>query len=355
LNKVLITLLMVLICSPAFSATQLKKTVCPSGCDYTSLEAAMNGNEQNLVAADKYFDVEISGTWSSADTTAVTIHNYTTDATRYINIYTTGSARHQGVYSASYYRSEATSNNISVMTSYTTVDGLQVYQTSPGNSTSNIVDGSRYSVGNIFKNNIVKGANGRAQNGISVAQDSGSFGPNGAKVYNNIIYNFKNTTYNNGTGISAASGNPTAYLYNNTVYLCYTGIQGFSSASYPVTLKNNIAYNNVTDYNTTSWGSTSTNNLSKDATAPALNTYYRNKTLTFTNNTAGYEDFHLVAGDTDAIDKGADLGSPYNVDIDGTTRSGTWDIGADEYVSASTPLGSTFNDWYTNDQYYLPQ
>lgn len=297
--------------------------------------------ETECASPSEPLTITTSVAWSNPDTEGVTISGISTTSTNTLTITTTGSARHQGVYSTSYYRLEATSNNISVMTSYTTVDGLQVYQTSPGNSTSNIVDGSRYSVGNVFKNNVVKGANGRAQNGISVAQDSGSFGPNGTKVYNNIIYNFKNTTYNNGTGISAASGNPTAYLYNNTVYLCYTGIQGYSSASYPVTLKNNISYNNVTDYNTTSWGATSTNNLSKDTTAPALNTYYVSKTLTFTNTTAGSEDFHLVSTDTDAIDKGVDLSGTFTTDIDGTTRSGTWDIGADEYVASGPSIHTT--------------
>jgi len=79
-------------------ATQLKKTVKPSGGDYTTLNACLAANQQDLVAADKYFDVEIDGTWASADTTAVAgLTNYTTDATRYINIYTTAAARHLGM------------------------------------------------------------------------------------------------------------------------------------------------------------------------------------------------------------------------------------------------------------------
>jgi len=113
-------------------ATQLKKVVAPSGGDYTSLEACMNANEQNLVAADKYFDVEISGSWSSADTMVVAIHNYTTDATRYINIYTTGSARHAGKWnvSSTYYRlvPTTTTQDADVMLSvdFIKIDGIQV-------------------------------------------------------------------------------------------------------------------------------------------------------------------------------------------------------------------------------------
>jgi len=61
-------------------------------------------------------------------------------------------------------------------------------------------------------------------------------------------------------------------------------------------------------------------------------------TLTFTNTTGGSEDFHLVSGDTLAIDNGTDLGTTKSVqfDIDNydrDTTAVTWDIGADEYVA----------------------
>ena len=52
-------------------ATQLLKTVKPSGGDYTSLEACMNANEQDLTAADKYFDVE----WESSNTRIIIRYN----------------------------------------------------------------------------------------------------------------------------------------------------------------------------------------------------------------------------------------------------------------------------------------
>jgi hypothetical protein len=52
----------------------------------------------------------------------------------------------------------------------------------------------------------------------------------------------------------------------------------------------------------------------------------------FVSLTAGSEDFHLKST-SNLIDKGYNYGSPYNVDIDGATVSGTWDIGADEYVA----------------------
>ena len=58
---------------------------------------------------------------------------------------------------------------------------------------------------------------------------------------------------------------------------------------------------------------------------------------TFENEAS--DDFHLASTDTKLIDRGADLGTEANVDIDGRDRDSegdTWDIGADEFVAAAT-------------------
>lgn len=323
-NKLILLFTFVLLASPAWGATQLKKTVKPSGGDYTSLESCMNANEQDLVTADKYFDVEIDGTWSSADTTAVTIHNYTTDATRYINIYTTGDARHTGVYSTIKYRVGPISYGtaLSIGVQYVTIDGLQILGNTNG-------DGISVFSNSVFKNNIIVNLNPNNKTGVLIGSSQST------NLINNIIYGWESGIYEYYCNASSFYSNT---LGNNT--------KGFGDGqSIPASIyKNNIAYNNTTDYtNTASYGAASTHNLSKDATAPALNTYYRSKTLTFTNTTAGSEDFHLVSGDTDAIDKGTDTSgesAPLNLttDIDGTTRSGTWDIGADEYAAANSQV-----------------
>jgi hypothetical protein len=105
----------------------LKKIVAPSSGDYTTLEACMNANEQDLTG-DGWFTVEIDGTWSSADTSAVTIHNYTTTSSDYINIYTTAAARHDGKYDTGAYRIEvnAAGQAIDVVSGYVTITGIQV-------------------------------------------------------------------------------------------------------------------------------------------------------------------------------------------------------------------------------------
>lgn len=52
----------------------------------------------------------------------------------------------------------------------------------------------------------------------------------------------------------------------------------------------------------------------------------------FVSVALGSEDLHLKLGAT-SIDAGTDLGADYITDIDGDTRTGAWDLGADEYMA----------------------
>jgi hypothetical protein len=52
----------------------------------------------------------------------------------------------------------------------------------------------------------------------------------------------------------------------------------------------------------------------------------------FVSATVGSEDIHLKAG-ADCIDAGVDLSGTFTGDIDGDTRTGSWDVGADENVT----------------------
>ena len=58
-----------------------------------------------------------------------------------------------------------------------------------------------------------------------------------------------------------------------------------------------------------------------------------NQTFSFVDLAGG--DFHLTSGDSGARDQGVDLSADpdlsFSDDIDGDTRGGTWDIGADEF------------------------
>lgn len=73
--------------------------------------------------------------------------------------------------------------------------------------------------------------------------------------------------------------------------------------------------------------------LTQDASSPTVG--LRSKTITFVD--AANWDYHLAAGDTDAIGVGTDLSAdsyyPFSNDGDNQSRSGAWDVGADQYSS----------------------
>lgn len=347
--KYWVIFIMMLLATPSWGATQLKKTVCPSGCDYTSLESCMNANEQNLVTADKYFDVEISGTWSSADTTAVTIHNYTTDATRHINIYTTGSARHQGKYSTSYYRLVSNANPfVYILSNFVTLDGLQIKDTKTSSGTYQygaLLANADYITikSSIFISDLTGDATTNAV--VQISGDSRHF-----TIRNSILQGLACPAIAfapyYGTGANQVFENCTL-IGSSTVSILrvsYTGNYGYTVKNcYGVNLDSGTVYPSLTYAVITTSASSDTT-----GTSGLQNISY--STSNFTNVTSGSEDLHLVSGSA-LINAGTDLSATFTTDIDGDTRSGTWDIGADEYVSSggSTPFGSIIGDGVWND------
>ncbi|MCK5013631.1 MAG: hypothetical protein KAS66_07415, partial [Candidatus Omnitrophica bacterium] len=74
--------------------------------------------------------------------------------------------------------------------------------------------------------------------------------------------------------------------------------------------------------------------------------------VSFIDETGTPPDFHLSPTDTVAKDKGTDLSSDSNLafsnDIDSSTRSGTWDVGADEWTYRTWDgEGGVDTDWST--------
>lgn len=307
-------------------ATTITKTVKPSGGDYTSLSAWEAGMQKDLVAAD---EISIAECYSMSDTTSVVIDGWTGDATRYIKIYTPPAERHNGVWNTGkYILAPASGVVLQISESYVRVYGLQINTASigilvTGGSSSGDVNGDIYIGYNIIK------SNGTAANttGIDIYYVYSS----NHYIFNNIIYGF--SAFSN-EGIQVDDVDATAYIYNNTIYNCYRGIQATNGTIIAV---NNLSYNNsVADFNGTF--TTSNYNFSKDATAPGANSIHGTadaKTPDFTSTTSGSEDFHLLST-SDAIGVGTDNpGSGlYTDDIDGVTRSTSWDIGADEYIAA---------------------
>jgi len=315
------------------------KTVKSSGGDYTSLNAALAGQAANLTtncAGTGGAGILTIECYSMSDTTAAnTGTGYTTSASYYINITVPTAERHDGKWNTAKYRINYSSEGgdaLTIAANYTRVTGIQASQN--GTYKTRRAIRSSNCVGVILDSCIgrIAGTNGAESNAFLLSSST----TYSYKVVNCIAINPLNIGFSFGEGAS-----PTATVYNCTAISCATyGFYGYSGRAL---LKNCVAHScGTSDFNSGMGATGSTNNASEDGSAPNTNEVSLNGIdLTDIFVDAANGDYHLVV-DSPLINVGADLHSDTyaantslasSLDIDGETRSGTWDIGADEYVS----------------------
>jgi hypothetical protein len=160
-------------------------------------------------------------------------------------------------------------------------------------------------------------------------------------VRNCCIHDYKATGQVHVALVGQTVATSRLHAYNNTVVNCGNGL--VSNASNVLAKNNGVS--GCTDGYSGTLISGSTNNAS-DLAADATGTNARNSVTPVFVNVAG-GDYHLDTTDTAWKDQGTDLSAdatwPFSTDGNGSTRSGTWDIGADEFVAAGPldPLGMT--------------
>jgi hypothetical protein len=301
----------------------------------------------------------------AADTNAVTINGWTTGASNYINIYTPylasevgASQRHNGLWDTGKYRlvDSVTYNGvITISDEYVRIAGLQI-ENSAGTAAkdcqenairiSSVAAASEIHIGHSILRATNLGSScsdGDIQGAAGIRQNTND---GVVKVWNNIIYDWGSgftQDYINSGGIT---------LYNNTIVdsVVYgVNVGGDNAGVYR--LANNLIQGVNTNYNIDG-GTTldySATNLSQDATSPEV--ALRSKTVSFED--AAGKDFHLASDDTNAMDQGTDLSGDSNLsfsdDVDGGTRSGTWDIGADEYAAGGPAFLNQAHVRWRND------
>ena len=262
------------------------------------------------------------------------IASITTSADYWIYLTVDSSSRHAGVWDDSKFTLDCGDDNNCIRASvpYLSIDGFQIYShCSTGETCHGIRTGTSVAGGYIIKNNIVKYYNATPVNmeGISISDTL----ENGAYyIVNNIVYGWYDDI------VVVMKVNDLAVVYNNTAINATNRGIVFSaySADDSAYIYNNILGATNNDFTISSSFTTyfHDNNITFDATSPDAD--HQSKTITFVSET----DFHLDASETDAIDLGTDLSTseqyPFDYDIDGQTRSSTWDIGADETVSVVT-------------------
>ena len=316
---------------PLIAQTNRTVTVKPSGGDYTSLAAAVAGESKNLVSLNRQLTIEC---YAMEDTAAVVFDRtaWTTDATRYILVTVPPPERHAGVYNTSKYRLVVSNANPMQIHHgvFITVEWLQIHLASGTTMRVLYLGGSTNSASNItIRNNIFRTI---AQTNNSVIH--GSFTGNASTnvyIYNNLMHGGTGTqNYGFQTEIP---GN--YYLWNNTVAGGTGGL--FRNGDGNVVARNNLLSVSTTAASGTfgagsGYNATNLSGMGYTVTGGATGDRV-SQTFTFVN--AGASDWHLAETDAGARNFGlTDPGSGmFGNDIDGQTRSGAWDIGADEVPS----------------------
>lgn len=297
------------------------------GYDYDSLFDWEAGQQQDLT--DGGGDIAVAKcrcTGGTVDSTIVAISGWTTNSSCYIKIWTdpSESYRHTGIFpSGNKYRISVSLSNqvgINVDNRFVRIDGIALtagvtglWAVGIGNYTS-FNDLSDFRVSNCV---IQRTGSSTYSSGLEFKLNDVDAA---ARAWNNIIYDFSGSTPANhrAVHIDAGSSSATLYCYNCTAVDCSTGYSNGIGADV-----NFIATNCGSSGATTGFTSYITQTTCSSSTPSFVN--------------SGADDFHLSPGDTIWQDQGtSNPGSGlFSDDIDGQTRTGSWDIGADEYLSLS--------------------
>lgn len=152
-------------------------------------------------------------------------------------------------------------------------------------------------------------------------------------VHNCVVLNA------DGEGMRSTASFASSTVYNCTIY--NTGLVGLSLSGTASTMDTKNCLIIGSAGNCYSGAQTKTNCGSSDATG-TTGLIELTASNEFVSVTSGAENLHIKAGAT-SIDAGVDLGAGYAIDIDSYTRTGTWDLGADEYVSQSNAVTYDFS------------
>lgn len=310
-------------------------TVKSSGGDYTSLNAALSGESKDLVTNTQILTIYC---YAMEDTTAFdTGTGYTTSSSYYINMTSPSGERHDGKYNTEKYRVVKTGGSNAyagcIREDHTRISYIQIVATTSGDFYSALViSATCYAYGLIIRcsgDGIYQ-----ACHGITLSAPAYD---KVIKIWNCALYNTSSgsTTYESHGIFLYNYYSPTIHVFNCTSYNFRWGFRSSENSS-SNTIKNCLSSTGRGSCFYGTFYTGNSNNASSDSTAQGTDARI-NQTFTFIDAANG--DFHLSS--TDAGAKGYGVSDPgsglFSDDIDGVTRSGTWDIGADEYVAP--PVG----------------
>ncbi len=330
----------------AIEVVRIVDTNADAAPDYTSLAAWEAGEARDLVTYDEIAVAKCRCSAGAADAGVVFSSGWVADATRYIKIWTDPAEgyRHNGTYqTGNKYRLEVSGANaiysaaLGSTSVYLYLIGLQIKVT----STASWKYG--FNIGNVgatsrvyFEQTIIVGVFSGTAADCRAIRTTGTAALISYRISNCLIYDFVNGTKNH-YAIEFYAG--TVYCYNVTVVNCRTGFYK-ATVNSVVKLRNCLAQDCNDGFNDTAEVWDDADYCCSDITDDAPGAHAQDGDVTW----AGSGDYHLSSSDTVAKDNGVGLSGdsdyPITVDIDNVTRSGSWDIGADETVAATVVWGT---------------
>ena len=282
----------------------------------------------------------------------VTIQGYTTDATHYVTLTVAGASqtvlgashRHRGT-AGSGTRVElqsALDPAFDIRQAHTRFEWLEIDGNDLLGTTAVVTSGGgdHALLQHLVAHNLSSTNAGTTSNGIGIALTSaGGY----EQVRNSFLYDFDED------GIDVSSQN--VALHNCTIFRTRKianggeGVQlgntATATAINVLSMVNALGSSLSSDFFVNGGGSlTCSRCISADATASGFGGSGSQGSKAYVDQfvlTTGPVDLHLRPG-ADATDAGSDLSGTFTDDIDGQARSGSWDVGADEYSAASAGM-----------------
>ncbi|MCH8005435.1 MAG: right-handed parallel beta-helix repeat-containing protein [Planctomycetes bacterium] len=293
---------------------------------YGTLQAWEDDRQGDLVAGNRR-EVGVCYNDATPFTSGVVIDGSTTDADHYLTLTVAEGQRHDGT-AGSGARIDAGGGfgvaPIYIQNQYTRVEWLEVFGFNDGMAavkTHIDANGAYPTIENMIMHDYTGGYPGA---GVSVNAA-------GATVRNCIIYD------GSPFGIYVGNSPSGAVIQNCTIY--DTGIDGLvGSIGSTVSITNTISLGSGTDVTLIGSVTAFGNNMFSTTFGfdPAIYTGNQSPPADlenlFISIGLGFEDLHLEPTGHTAGNRGLDLSIDFTDDIDGATRTGTWDIGADEAI-----------------------
>ena len=302
-------------------------TINKSGEDYNTLtlwEDAVDGTLSEVQTAEVYAD-------DGALDDRVTINGSVTAVDKYMNLTVAAEDRHVGVWDDSKMRIVPTSAGtiLSNQDPWTRVTWFQILLYA-GDSTGYYAGSSSGTLSHC----IIDGSNDVLASAI---YSVGSYN----KFYRNIIYDHNEPFF---AAVRIAGGDYNKF-YNNTIYNSY---MGFRTSNATDLIINNAIFSSLAngDFYDTNGDASSDYNCISEMTHPgtpaANNLYGQGAGQCVVSTVDGSQDFRLKNILSPTYQAGTDLGSPYDIDVDGSSITGSWSIGASQSYQESLPARTNY-------------